>query len=113
MTITTLDRCEPTGHTPNSNFEALHHGQIPGLLTHPRTGRVSGHPSDVQAPGAVLDEHQDIDPPEQRRSRVAGQAGCSAPTGQRSAASVSIRPAFCQDATRAVNAASAVSYTAV
>jgi hypothetical protein len=41
------------------------HGQVPGLLYRPRPCRVRSHAARVQAPGAVLDEHQHVDPLEQ------------------------------------------------
>jgi hypothetical protein len=41
------------------------HGQIAGLLDGPLTGRVGGDTAEVHPAGAVLDEHQDIQPAEQ------------------------------------------------
>ena len=38
------------------------HGEIAGLLHHPCPGRVRGHPGQVQSSGAVLDEHQHVQP---------------------------------------------------
>ena len=43
------------------------HGEVAGLLRRPRPGRVRGHPGHVQPSGAVLDEHQHIEPLEQHR----------------------------------------------
>lgn len=51
------------------------HGQVAGLLRRPCPGRVRGHPSDVQPAGAVLDEHQHVQPFEPHgfhRQEVAG-----------------------------------------
>jgi hypothetical protein len=43
------------------------HGQAAGLLRRPRPGRARGHPGHVQPAGAVLDEHQHVQPLEQHR----------------------------------------------
>ncbi|MDX6430722.1 MAG: GntR family transcriptional regulator, transcriptional repressor for pyruvate dehydrogenase complex [Streptosporangiaceae bacterium] len=43
-----------------------------GPAGHPRTGRVSSHPSRVQAAGAVLDEHQGIQPFQHDRVHLLG-----------------------------------------
>ncbi|WP_141957987.1 hypothetical protein [Actinoallomurus bryophytorum] len=42
-------------------------GEIPGLPRRPRTGRVRGHSAEVRSSGAVLDEHQHVQPLEQHR----------------------------------------------
>ena len=38
------------------------HGEVAGLLHRPSPGRVRGHPGQVQPSGAVLDEHQHVQP---------------------------------------------------
>jgi hypothetical protein len=44
-------------------FEVLAecHGQVPGLLGGPRSVRVRGDAGDVDAAGAVFDEHQHVE----------------------------------------------------
>jgi hypothetical protein len=41
------------------------HGQVPGLLYRPCPGRVGGHSGQVHPSGAVLDEHQHVQPLEE------------------------------------------------
>ena len=43
------------------------HGEVAGLLHRPGPGRVRGYSGQVQPAGAVLDEDQHVQPPEQRR----------------------------------------------
>jgi hypothetical protein len=43
------------------------HGEVAGLLHHPCRGRSCGYPGQVQPPGAVLDEHQHVQPLQQHR----------------------------------------------
>ena len=43
------------------------HGEVAGLLRRPCPGRARGHPGQVQPAGAVLDEHQHVQPLEQHR----------------------------------------------
>jgi hypothetical protein len=43
------------------------HGKVAGLLRRPRPGRSRGHPGQVQPAGAVLDEHQHVQPLAQHR----------------------------------------------
>lgn len=43
------------------------HGEVAGLLHRPCAGRVRGNPGQVQPTGAVLDEHQHVQPLQQHR----------------------------------------------
>ena len=43
------------------------HGEVAGLLHRPCPGRVRGHPGQAQSSGAVLDEHQHVQPLEEHR----------------------------------------------
>ena len=46
------------------------HQQVAGLLGHPRAGRVRGDPGQVHAAGAVLDEEQHVQAPQEHRAGV-------------------------------------------